>query len=63
MSTVRSGLLSKSESEVQKDDENIVVVPLSQRKSFEKLISEDGELKLFDGVSRWKFDNKLAEGV
>lgn len=54
MSTVRSGLLPKAESDIQRDDEAKLVVPLIQRQSFAK--SMDNCWKVLNYVIRCKLD-------
>ena len=53
MSSVRSGLLSKSTSEIQKD-ETKSVVPLSKRQSFAKSVLNGEAWKATENVSRYK---------
>lgn len=54
MSTVRSGLLSKSKDEVQKDDKTKLVIPLRKRQPFKKSVSVGEAWKAIDNVRRFK---------
>ena len=60
MSTMRSGLLSKSDDEAQKYDEAKPIVPLKERQSFTKSIDESFKVVLRD-VSRCKLNLKQWE--
>ena len=53
MSTVRSGLLSKTDSEAKREDEAKIVVPLKKRQSFTK--SRNDSFLVLEGVSRFRF--------
>ena len=59
MSTMRSGLLSKSDDEAQKYDEAKPIVPLKERQSFTKSIDES--FKVLRDVSRCKLNLKQWE--
>ena len=57
MSTVRSGLLSKSEDDVQRDDFK-PIVPLKERQNFHKSVSDGGAWKTTEYVSRFMMNKK-----